>query len=202
MSDAQQQQPEAATFQIEKIYVKDLSLEIPHAPKIFTEQVQPEVQVQINTEAQQFADGYYEVTVTGTVTARLGERTLFLAEAVQAGIFSLRNVPATDIGPLLGIACPTVIFPYLRETMSDVITRGGFPPLLLAPISFEQLYVERRGRRTAEHRFELTFRTLTVRQMTDRIERAGFVVEAILGDYRGRPWDERAEVWIILARRA
>ena len=138
MTEAQQ----AATFQIEKIYVKDLSLEIPHAPAIFTEQVTPEVQVQINTEAQQFGEGYYEVTVTATVTAKMGERTLFLAEAVQAGIFAVRNVPAADVGPLLGIACPTVIFPYLRETMSDVITRGGFPPLLLAPLSFEQLYVQ------------------------------------------------------------
>ena len=141
MSDAQpQQQP--ATFQIEKVYVKDLSLEIPHAPAVFTEQVQPEIQVQINTGAQQFGEGYYEVTVTATVTAKMGERTLFLAEAEQAGIFSIRNVPASDLGPLLGIACPTVIFPYLRETMSDVITRGGFPPLLLAPLSFEQLYLQ------------------------------------------------------------
>ena len=144
MSDAQPQsaQQQQATFQIEKLYVKDLSLEIPHAPGIFTEQVQPEIQVLINTEAQQFGEGYYEVTVTATVTAKMGERTLFLAEVEQAGIFSVRNVPAADIGPLLGIACPTVVFPYLRETMSDVITRGGFPPLLLAPLSFEQLYLQ------------------------------------------------------------
>lgn len=140
MSDAQQQ---PATFQIEKIYVKDLSLEIPHAPGIFTEQVQPEIQVQINTEAQQFGEGFYEVTVTATVTAKMGERTLFLAEAEQAGIFQLRNVPAADMGPLLGVACPNLIFPYLRETMSDVITRGGFPPLLLQPLSFEQIYMQR-----------------------------------------------------------
>ena len=146
MSEAQGQQPQQqqpATFQIEKIYVKDLSLEIPHAPGIFTEQVQPEIQVQINTEAQQFGEGYYEVTVTATVTAKMGERTIFLAEAEQAGIFSLRNVPASDIGPLLGIACPTVIFPYLRETISDVITRGGFPPVLLSPVSFEAIYMQR-----------------------------------------------------------
>jgi preprotein translocase subunit SecB len=141
MSEAQQA-PQAATFQIEKIYVKDLSLEIPNAPGIFTEQVQPEIQIQINSEAQQFGDGYYEVTVTATVTAKMAERTIFLAEAEQAGIFSIRNVAAGDLGPILGVACPTVIFPYLRETVSDVITRGGFPPLLLAPISFEQLYLQ------------------------------------------------------------
>jgi preprotein translocase subunit SecB len=137
-----QQQAEPATFQIEKIYVKDLSLEIPHAPKIFTEQVAPEVQVQINTEADAFTEGYYEVVVTATVTAKMGERTLFLAEATQAGIFAVRNVPPTELGPLLGIACPTVLFPYLRETMSDMITRGGFPPLLLSPLSFEALYIQ------------------------------------------------------------
>jgi preprotein translocase subunit SecB len=141
MSDAQPQQQQPGTFQIEKLYVKDLSLEIPNAPAIFTEQVQPEIQVQINSEAQQFGEGYYEVTVTATVTAKAGERTLFLAEVEQAGIFALRNVPPQELGPLLGIACPTVIFPYLREAMSDVITRGGFPPLLLAPISFEQIYL-------------------------------------------------------------
>jgi preprotein translocase subunit SecB len=144
-----QQPPQPATFQIEKIYVKDLSLEIPHAPAIFTEQVQPEIQIQINSEAQQFGEGYYEVTVTATVTAKMGERTIFLAEAEQAGIFSLRNVPAGDIGPLLGVACPTVIFPYLRETVSDVITRGGFPPLLLAPISFDQLYLQQQQQQAA-----------------------------------------------------
>jgi preprotein translocase subunit SecB len=141
MSEAQQQQP--ATFQIEKVYVKDLSLEIPNAPKVFLEQVQPQLEVRIDTGSDAFAEGYYEVTVTATVTARIAERTLFLAEAVQAGIFAVRNVPAQELEPLLGIACPTVIFPYLRETISDLVVRGGFPPVLLAPLSFEALYLER-----------------------------------------------------------
>jgi len=136
------QQP-AATFQIEKIYVKDLSLEIPHAPQVFAEQVQPQIDVRIESAESRFQPDYYEVTLSVTVTARSGERTVFLAEAVQGGIFALRNVPEADIGPLLGIACPTVLFPYLRETISDLITRGGFPPLLLTPISFEQLYLQR-----------------------------------------------------------
>ena len=138
MTDAQQQ----PTFQIEKIYVKDISLEIPHAPKVFLEQVQPQLEVQINTEAQNFAEGYYEVVVTATVTARVAERTIFLAEAHQAGVFQLRGVPAAELGPLLGIACPTVIYPYLRETISDIITRAGFPPVVLAPLSFEALYLQ------------------------------------------------------------
>jgi len=140
MTDAQ---PQQATFQIEKIYVKDLSLEIPNAPQVFVEQVQPQLEVQINTTSGKFSDPYYEVTVTATVTARAGDRTVFLAEAVQAGIFQLRNVPQEELGPLLGIGCPTILFPYLRETISDLVTRGGFPPVLLSPISFEALYMQR-----------------------------------------------------------
>jgi preprotein translocase subunit SecB len=140
--DKAQQQPQA-TFQIEKIYVKDLSLEIPHAPKVFGEQVQPQLEVQISSSADKFSDPYYEVTVSATVTAKAGEKTLFLAEVVQAGIFQLRNVPQQELGPLLGIGCPTILFPYLREVISDLVGRGGFPPVLLAPISFEQLYLQR-----------------------------------------------------------
>jgi len=137
------QQPQQATFQIEKIYVKDLSLELPNSPQVFVEQLQPQLEVQVNTGFGQFAEAYYEVTVSATVTARAGERTLFLAEAVQAGIFSLRNVGEEELKPLLAIACPTILFPYLRETISDLVTRAGFPPVLLTPISFEQLYLQR-----------------------------------------------------------
>ena len=136
----QQQQPH---FQIEKVYVKDLSLEIPNAPQVFVQQLQPALEVQINTEGSQFAEGYFEVSVSATVTAKAGERTLFLAEAVQAGIFSVRNVPAEELDPLLGVGCPTILFPYLRETISDLIIRGGFPPVLLSPVSFEAIYLQR-----------------------------------------------------------
>lgn len=131
------------SFQIEKVYVKDISLEIPNAPQVFTEQVQPQLEVQLATGASQFADGLFEVTVSATVTAKAGERTVFLAEAVQAGIFSLRNIPQQEIDPLLGIGCPTIVFPYLRETISDLVVRAGFPPVLLSPVSFEALYVQR-----------------------------------------------------------
>jgi preprotein translocase subunit SecB len=139
---SENQQPQAL-FQIEKIYVKDLSLEIPNAPQIFTQQVQPQLEVRIDTGAVPFAEGYYESFVSATVTAKVGDKTLFLAEAVQAGIFQLRNVGNDDLRPLLGIACPTILFPYLRETISDLIIRGGFPPVLLAPVSFEALYTQR-----------------------------------------------------------
>ena len=134
------QQP---SLQIEKLYVKDLSLEVPNAPQVFTQQVQPEVEVQITTASAQFAEGYFEVTVSATVTARAAERTLFLVEAAQAGIFSLRNVPPEQLDALLGIACPQILFPYLREAISDVVVRGGFPPVLLNPVSFEGLYMQR-----------------------------------------------------------
>jgi preprotein translocase subunit SecB len=132
-----------ATFQIEKVYVKDLSLEIPNAPEIFLQQAQPQLEVRLDTGATPISDGYYEASVSATVIARLGDKTMFLAEAVQAGIFQLRNVPAEDLSSLLGIACPTILFPYLRETISDLVVRGGFPPVLLAPVSFEALYVQR-----------------------------------------------------------
>jgi len=134
------QQP---TFQIEKIYVKDLSLELPHAPQVFLQSEAPQLEVQVHNDASQIADGLFQVVVTVTVTARAGDKTLFLAEAAQAGIFSVRGVPAADLDPLLGIACPNILYPYVRETISDLVTRGGFPPVLLAPVSFESIYAQR-----------------------------------------------------------
>lgn len=131
------------SFQIEKIYVKDLSLELPNAPQIFLQSENPQLEIQVRNEGQKFSDPLYEVVVTVTVTARVGEKTLFLAEAAQAGIFSLRDIPEADIAPLLGIACPNILYPYVREAISDMVTRAGFPPVLLAPVSFETLYAQR-----------------------------------------------------------
>jgi len=138
MADAPQ-----ASFQIEKIYVKDASLEIPGAPQVFLDAQGPQLEIQVKNEFSQFADGLYEVVVTVTVTAKAGEKTLFLAEAAQAGIFSVRGVPQGDVEPLMAIACPSILYPYARETISDLVTRGGFPPVLLAPVSFEALYAQR-----------------------------------------------------------
>ena len=140
MSEPQQT---ATTFQIEKVYVKDASIEIPNAPQIFLEQAQPQLDVQLSSSVSGVAESLYEVTVSATVTAKAGDKTLFLVEAQQAGLFSVRNVAPQELDPLLGIGCPTILYPYLRETISDLITRGGFPPLLLAPMSFEQLYLQR-----------------------------------------------------------
>ena len=152
MATTEEQQP---TFQIEKIYVKDLSFELPNAPQVFMQSENPQLEIQVRNDAQQFAEALYEVVVTVTVTARLKEKTLFLAEAAQAGIFSLRGVPADDLAPLLGIACPNILYPYVREAISDLVTRGGFPPVLLAPVSFEALYAQRNQAQAGQPRAEI-----------------------------------------------
>lgn len=133
---------QAPVFSIEKIYVKDLSLEIPGAPQIFLDRDQPNIEVQLNTTANKIDENIYETTVTVTVTSKLKDKTMFLVEATEAGIFQIRNIPESDIGAVLGIGCPNIIFPYLREVVSDVVTRAGFPPMLLAPVNFEALYAQ------------------------------------------------------------
>lgn len=127
-------------FNMDKIYVKDLSLEIPHAPQIFLERESPQIDVQLHTSAASIDDGVYEVTVTATVTARLGEKVMFLIEAKEAGIFTLRNLPDDEMEPVLAVMCPNILFPYLREVVSDVAVRAGFAPVMLNPINFEVLY--------------------------------------------------------------
>jgi preprotein translocase subunit SecB len=134
------QQP---TFGIEKVYVKDLSLEIPHAPEIFLSGEQPQVDVQLHNETVAISEGLYQVVLTVTVTAKAGDKTMFLVEAAQAGIFQVRNVPESDIEPLLATACPNILFPYARETVSDIVGRAGFPPVYLAPVNFDAIYMQR-----------------------------------------------------------
>ena len=132
-----------AHFSIEKIYVKDLSLEVPNAPQIFLQRDQPEIQVQLHTEGSGVDEGVFQCLLTVTVTAKIGDKTMFLVEAAQGGIFQIRNVPQQDLDPILSIACPNILFPYVRETISDTISRAGFPPVLLAPVNFEVLYQQR-----------------------------------------------------------
>ncbi|PHV10320.1 protein-export chaperone SecB [Chitinimonas sp. BJB300] len=146
MSD-QQEQP---VFSIEKLYVKDLSLEVPNAPQVYLEAQQPEVDMQLHTQTQQLDDGYFESVLTITVTARLGEKTVFLVEATQGGIFQIRHIPAEDLEPILGMACPNILFPYVREVISDIVSRAGFPPVILAPINFEQLYMQRQNQAASQ----------------------------------------------------
>ncbi len=137
------EEPKQPIFGIEKIYVKDLSLEIPHAPDVFLTGEQPQVEVQLHNEGALIGDGLYQVVLTVTVTAKAGEKTMFLVEAAQAGIFQIRNVPEADLEPLLATACPNILFPYVRETVSDVVSRAGFPPVYLAPVNFEAIYLQR-----------------------------------------------------------
>ena len=134
---------EQPVFSIEKIFVKDLFLEVPNAPQIFLDRDPPQVEVGLQSEAGGLGDGVFEVVLTVTVTARLGEKTVFLVEAAQAGIFQVRNVPEEELEPVLAIACPNILFPYARETVSDIINRAGFQPILLAPVNFEALYRQR-----------------------------------------------------------
>ena len=143
MADANTQpqaQPQGPILTIEKVYLKDASIEIPNAPQIFLENVQPQIDVQMNTRAGQIAEGLFESVLTVTVTAKAGEKTVFLVEAAQAGIFQIRGFSGDDLQAILGIGCPTSIFPYARETIASLINRAGFPPINLAPISFEALY--------------------------------------------------------------
>jgi preprotein translocase subunit SecB len=141
MSDAA---PTSAVFSMDKIYVKDISLEIPHAPQIFLEHESPQIDVQLHSQAAVIEAGVYEVAVTTTVTAKLGEKVMFLIEAKQAGIFQVRNVPDEELEPILAVMCPNILFPYLREVVSDVSVRGGFAPVMLNPINFEVLYQQQR----------------------------------------------------------
>lgn len=132
------------TFNIEKIYVKDLSLEIPHAPQIFLNRENPQVDVQLHTQAGSVEEGVFEVIVMTTVTAKIGEKVMFLIEARQAGIFQIRNVPSEEMEPILAVMCPNILLPYLRETVSDVSVRAGFAPVLLNPVNFDVLYQQQK----------------------------------------------------------
>lgn len=127
-------------FNIEKLYLKDLSLEIPHAPQIFLEQESPQVDTQLKTQTEKIDGDVYEVTITATVTTKIGEKVMFLIEAKQAGIFRLRNLPNEDMEPVLAVLCPNLLFPYLREAVSNTAVRGGFAPIMLSPVNFDMVY--------------------------------------------------------------
>jgi preprotein translocase subunit SecB len=127
-------------FQIQRVYMKEASLEQPNSPAILLEQEQPSVDIQLGVEAQQAADGMFEVAVTATVTTKIKDRTVFLVEVKQAGIFEIRNIPADQMQAVMGIACPQIVYPYLRGNVSDLVSRAGFPPVHLAEINFQAMY--------------------------------------------------------------
>jgi len=132
-------------FQLQRVYLKDASLEMPHAPHIFLEQTQPQIDVQLDVDNQRLGDGVVEVVVRVTTTARVGEKVLFLVEANQAGIFELRGIPEEQLEPVLAIVCPGIIYPYLRANIADLLTRTGLPPVHLTEINFEALYQQKSG---------------------------------------------------------
>jgi len=148
MSEQEQQQP---IFSIEKIYLKDMSLEVPSAPKIFLASESPQVDVNIHTAASVVEPGaLYEVVLTVTVTAKLPDKTVFLVEAAQAGLFHIRNLPPQDLDAVLGILCPNTLLPYAREAVASAVTHAGFPPVVLHHMDFNQAYQQQLQQRDAE----------------------------------------------------
>ena len=135
----QQAQP---VFNIEKIYVKDLSVEVPNAPAIFLERDAPQMEMQINTQSAQVDEGIYQSIITLTISAKINDKTAFVVELQQGGIFRIQNLPPEALEPALAIGCPNILFPYARETVSDAVLKAGFPPLLLQPVNFEALYLQ------------------------------------------------------------
>lgn len=140
MADEQQAQSGQQEFVIQKIYVKDISFEAPNTPAIFRDKWAPQIDLELNNHASQIEEGVYEAIISVNVKAKIGEKVAFMVEIQQAGIFTMTNFTAEQIRPLLGSFCPTILYPYAREVVADVVNRGGFPPLNLAPVNFEALY--------------------------------------------------------------
>ncbi len=129
-------------FIIQKIFIKDVSFETPNSPLVFTQQWEPKVEFNLASNAQSLENGLYEVGLTVTVTVKLEEKTAYLAELTQAGVFTITGFSEGELSPMIGSYCPTILFPYAREAVSDLVIKGGFPPLLLAPVNFEALYMQ------------------------------------------------------------
>ncbi|WP_297722567.1 protein-export chaperone SecB [Limnohabitans sp. Rim8] len=132
-------------FQIQRVYLKEASLEQPNSPAILLEQQQPTVDIQLGVESSPVAEGVFEVSVTATVHTKIGDKTVFLVECKQAGIFEIRNLPDDQMGAIMGIACPQIVYPYLRGNVADVVTRAGFPPVHLAEINFQAMYEQQQA---------------------------------------------------------
>jgi preprotein translocase subunit SecB len=142
---AETQEP---VFQIQRVYLKEASLEQPNSPAILLEQEQPTVDIQLGVNASPVAEGIFEVTVTATVQTKIKDKTVFLVEASQAGIFEIRNLPPEQMNPIVGVACPQIVYPYLRGNVSDMIQRAGFPPVHLAEINFQAMYDQQQANQT------------------------------------------------------
>ena len=141
--NTQQEANNAPAFNLQRVYLKDLSLEMPNAPHVFLEQEGPQVEISINVGGQRLSETVFESSITATVTTRIKDKVVYLIEATQAGIFELANIPQEQMDPLLGIVCPTMLYPYLRANIADAITRTSLPPLHLAEVNFQALYEQR-----------------------------------------------------------
>lgn len=145
-TDMSEQTP---VFQIQRVYLKEASLEQPNSPAILLEQEQPTVDIQLGVDATPVAEGIFEVGVTATVQTKIKDKTVFLVEAKQAGIFEIRNIPQEQMGPILGVGCPQIVYPYLRGNVADLIQRAGFPPVHLAEINFQGMYEQQQAQAAA-----------------------------------------------------
>ena len=141
--DAAAQEQQQAQFQLQKLYMKDVSFELPNAPQIFQEDGQVEIKMNLAQRVENLAEGVHEVILTVTVTATLGEKTAYLAEVQQAGIFSIAGLNEQAMHAALNTLCPHTLFPYARRSVTDLVADGGFPPLVLQPINFDQIYAQR-----------------------------------------------------------
>jgi preprotein translocase subunit SecB len=139
---SEENQPVQKEFSLQKIYVKDVSFETPNSPAIFTMKWEPKVELNLTSQAQQLQENLLELSITVTVTVKLEEKTAYLVEVCQAGIFAMSGFTEQEMGPMIGSYCPTILFPYAREAISDLVTKGGFPPMLLAPVNFDALYLQ------------------------------------------------------------
>ncbi len=136
---------ETPIFQIQRVYLKEASLEQPNSPAILLEQESPTVDIQLGVNASPVAEGIFEVSVTATVQTKIKEKTVFLVEVTQAGIFEIRHLPEEQMGQIMGIACPQIVYPYLRGNVADLISRAGFPPVHLSEINFQAMYEQQKA---------------------------------------------------------
>ncbi len=137
---ADEQNQAVPTFNIQRIYLKDLSLEQPNSPQVLLENAQPQVDINLTLAAEPIQEGLFEVSVTATVNTKVNDKVLFLVEAKQAGLFEIRNIPDDQLQPIIAIACPQIVYPYLRATVADTINRTGFPPVHLTEVNFQAMY--------------------------------------------------------------
>lgn len=153
-AEAVNNEPKTAQFVIQRVYTKDISFETPNSPAIFQQDWKPEIQLDIDTKSTKLADDTYEVVLSLTVTAKIAEQTAFLAEVQQAGIFTIGNLPEAQLAHTIGAFCPTTLFPYAREAVASLVSRGSFPQVNIAPVNFEALFANYMQQRAAQAQAE------------------------------------------------